>query len=83
LLTCALAKGRLIYPRQYHQRVVYNPPRSIFLSNHIGAHFQPKKKEEEEEKFEGKKGPAANNLRLMKMGAYIIHKFIQCIYANT
>lgn len=23
-------KGRLIYPRQYHQRLVYNPPRSIY-----------------------------------------------------
>jgi hypothetical protein len=57
LLTCALAKGRLIYPRQYHQRVVYNPPRSIFLSNHIGGTFSTEKKEEEdEEKFEGKRG---------------------------
>lgn len=56
LLTCALAKGRLIYPRQYHQRVVYNPPRSIFLSNHIGGTFSTEKKRRRRRKIRGKKG---------------------------
>lgn len=47
-------KGRLIYPRQYHQRLVYNPPRSIYI--HAGSNLLFKKAaySKKKGKFRGK-----------------------------